>query len=110
MSLLTLISFSSAPSGPPQGFTVTSVSATTMELSWQPPPLHQQNGLVQSYTVAVFEVDTNTTQQIFRDFMQNSIVLTGLHPYYIYTVSVAAYTVGLGPATTITTTTEQAGK
>ena len=81
-----------------------------MELSWKPPPLDQQNGLIQSYTVVVFEVDTNTTQQIHQDYVQTSIVLTGLHPYYTYVVSVAAYTVGLGPATAITTTTEQDGK
>ena len=101
--------FYSAPSAPPQSVTVTSVSSTTMELSWQLPPLDQQNGLIQSYTVIVFEVDTNTTQQIHQDFIQNSIVLTGLRPYYTYMVSVAAYTVGLGPATTITATTEQDG-
>ena len=81
-----------------------------MELSWQPPPLNQQNGLIQSYTIIVLEVDTNTTKQIHQDFIQNSIVLTGLHPYYTYTVSVAAYTVGLGPATAITVTTEQDGR
>ena len=105
-----IIFLSAAPSGPPQSIAVTFVSSTTVELSWQPPPLDQQNGLIQSYTVVVFEVDTNTTQQIHQDFVQNSIVLTGLHPYYTYMVSVAGYTVGLGPATSITTTTEQDGK
>ena len=39
-----------------------------------------------------------------------SLTLTSLHPYYVYSFSVAAVTVGIGPySTAINTTTDEDG-
>lgn len=69
-----------------------------------------QNGPVQSYTITVFEVTTNTTTQEHQDFLHSTIILVGLHPNYDYDISVAAYTVGLGPSTTINLSTLEDGE
>ena len=38
------------------------------------------------------------------------MIISGLHPYYDYSISVAAYTVGVGPASITTVRTLQDGK
>ena len=59
--------------------------------------------------MVVLEVDTNTTVFI-QDVLQHSISLPSLHPYYTYQISVAAYTVDIGPFATALAQTEQDGK
>ena len=86
------------------------MSSTKIHLSWEPPLSHHQNGVIQSYTVTVFEVNTNTTHEVHQDILNTSITLTGLHPNYEYKLSVAAYTVGLGPSSFVYVTTLQDGK
>ena len=71
--------------------------------------IHQQNGLIQSYTITIYETDTNTTIQQHQNFIYNTITLTNLHPNYQYVLSVAAYTVGLGPSSSVTTQTLEDG-
>ena len=97
------------PTSPPLNLTIGLVLSTTIHLSWQPPPSDQQNGIIQSYIVIVLEVDTNMTM-VIQDIMQHSISLPSLHPYYTYQISVAAYTVGVGPFVTELVQTEQDGK
>ena len=99
----------SAPTAAPQSFVADWITATEVQLSWEPPPLEHQNGLIQSYTITVFEVESNSTKEVHQNFAYNTISLTGLHPYYNYIMSVAAYTVGLGPFASITLQTEQDG-
>ena len=86
------------------------ITSTAVELSWQPPLLEEQNGLIQSYTITVFEINSNTTIEVHQNFTQSNISISGLHPYYNYIMSVAAYTVGLGPFASITLQTEQDGE
>ncbi len=86
------------PSGAPQNVSGVVISSTKIEISWDPPKPSLQNGPVQSYTIIVFEVTTNLTTQEHQDFLHSTIILTGLHPNYEYEISVAAYTVGLGPS------------
>ena len=99
-----------APSGPPQNISGIALTSTKIQLSWEPPLSHHQNGVIQSYTITVFEVNTNTTHEVHQDILNTSITLTGLHPYYEYKLSVAAYTVGLGPSSFVYVTTLQDGK
>ena len=86
------------------------ISSSKIEVSWDPPIASQQNGPVQSYTITVFEIDTNMTTQRHQDFLHNTIILVNLHPNYAYDISVAAYTVGLGPSTNIQLSTLEDGK
>ena len=99
----------SAPSGPPQNISGSVVSSTSIQLSWSPPLSHHQNGLIQSYTILVFEQQTNTTVEEHQNFQENMIVITSLHPYYDYTLSVAAHTVALGPYDSVMLKTSQDG-
>ena len=101
--------YDSAPTAAPQSFVADWITSMEVQLSWEPPPLEHQNGLIQSYTITVFEVDSNSTKEVHQNFASNTISLTGLHPYYNYIMSVAAYTVGLGPFATLTLQTEQDG-
>lgn len=86
------------------------VTSTTVEISWEPPLEQDHNGDIESYTVIVFEVTTNTTLQIHENVTSMSLTLSSLHPSYEYMLSLAAYTVDVGPFKSITVTTEQAGK
>ena len=98
-----------APSGPPQNVSSVVISSTKIYLSWSPPLIHQQNGLIQSYTITIYEIDTNTTIQQHQNVIYNTITLTNLHPNYQYVLSVAAYTVGLGPSSSVATQTLEDG-
>ena len=99
-----------APTGTPQRVTVITVTSTMVELSWEPPLEQDRNGVIQSYTVIVFEVTTNTTLQVHHNLTSTSISLSSLHPSYRYLISLAAYTVDLGPFKFIDVTAKEAGE
>lgn len=102
--------YQSAPSAAPLNISVNVLSSTSVQLSWSPPHLMHQNGLIQSYSILVHEQPTNSTTLTQQSFQHNSIVITSLHPNYDYTLSVAAHTVGLGPYGSVTARTHQDGK
>ena len=97
-----------APTGSPQNLASDRVTSTTVELSWELPLPNTHNGVIDSYTVMVFEITTNLVLQTHQNVTSTSITLTGLHPAYDYTLSVAAFTVDLGPLSSITVTTKEA--
>ena len=99
----------SVPTGTPLNVTGSVISSTRIAVSWDPPSAPLQNGPIVSYTITVFELDTNTTTQEHKDFLHNTIILINLHPNYEYLISVAAYTVGLGPSSNIQLTTLEDG-
>ena len=99
-----------APSGPPQDLAVHSITSSSLQLTWELPSPEEQNGLVQSYDIVVFEIDTDTTKSVYQDFQHHSVHVSDLHPYYHYELSVAAFTVGLGPYASTTIQTKQDGK
>ena len=80
-----------------------------MQLSWDPPLPDQQNGIIQSYSIVVFENYSNTTFDSYHDYPNQTIIINNLHPYYIYQVSVAANTIGQGPFAVVVAWTEQDG-
>ena len=84
-----------APSSPPENLNVTSVSSTSIRLSWTPPPAAVQNGIITEYRINVTEVDTG--RLLFYTSFTTSFVVQGLHPYYMYECRVSAYTVAVGP-------------
>lgn len=97
-----------APTGAPQNPATDLITSTTVEFSWEPPLPDTQNGVIDSYTVTVFEDTTNLVLQTHQNVTSTSITLTGLHPAYSYTLSVAAYTVELGPVSSVAITTKEA--
>ena len=71
------------------------VNSTTIHLQWQPPLLADHNGVICSYLINISVVETGTLLQLTSQ--TNARNISGLHPYYTYTLTVAAVTIGPGP-------------
>ena len=90
-----LLIFYLAPSAPPTNLNGYAIDHASLYFEWEPPPLHQQNGVVVQYLVNVTEHETGLMfQQITT---QLNITLMSLHPDYVYECSVSAVTVAEGP-------------
>ena len=67
-----------------------------MFLSWRPPLIQYQNGVIQSYIIEFTQVNSTeawaqyTTQEEY-------LLIDSLQPNTMYAYRVAAYTVGRGP-------------
>ena len=85
----------SAPSAPPDDVQVTAGDSRTLQLSWQPPSNRSRNGIIQRYVINITELETSYSFQL--ETTDLFVVANDLHPYYQYSCSVAAETVGLGP-------------
>ena len=84
------------PSGFPEKVSGNSTSPYSAFLSWNPPPLDQQNGDIIQYVINVTHTDTLNTMQYTTTVAY--ITITGLDPYTTYICVVAAETaVGVGP-------------
>ena len=46
------IFFQIVPSLPPEDIRCAALTSTSLQISWQPPPLNHQNGLMQGYKVS----------------------------------------------------------
>ena len=84
-----------APDGAPENVTGSATSSTSIKITWDPPERNLQNGYIVQYRVTVTETETGTVSKW--NVTDTSLTVTSLHPYYVYTVSVAAETVGIGP-------------
>ena len=71
------------------------VDSFTLNITWSQPPIDQINGIIQHYIVLVSVLETSNQFQY--NSSDTSLLLTKLHPYYTYTVLVAAVTVSVGP-------------
>ena len=91
------------PDSAPTSVQSTAVTSTSIDIDWDSLPTENENGIVRHYIVNVTEVQTGNTFQIMSS--DESATLTNLHPAYQYTLTVAAYTVGLGPYSTVLTVT-----
>ena len=64
-------------------------------LSWDPPQREIVNGIIQQYTVSITEHETANNTIVVTN--KTSLNLTSLHPYYVYSITVAAETIAIGP-------------
>lgn len=85
-----------APSGAPQNVSGISTSSQSVYLSWNPPPVTLQNGIIRKYFINIMEVDRG----LEFEYMTRSteFEITELNPYYTYEIWVSAYTIALGPS------------
>ena len=91
---------SSVPTGPPENFTVEVLSSSAVLVSWTPPTVGKQNGIIITYTIILVELLTNTTLTYEQGGNISELTVDELHPYYEYKCSmVAATQVGNGPFT-----------
>uniref|UniRef100_A0AAZ3R1H5 Fibronectin type-III domain-containing protein n=1 Tax=Oncorhynchus tshawytscha TaxID=74940 RepID=A0AAZ3R1H5_ONCTS len=89
-----------APSLPPQSIRVVPVSPTVLEVTWDLPPLHTQNGLIQGYKIHYWQGDRqNETEKVTVVFVPDTRVrLVNLTCYTSYLVTLSAFNVaGDGP-------------
>ncbi len=96
MVLILYLNYVVVPSGSPLSFGGNSTSSRSALLTWNPPPLDQQNGIILYYIINVTVEETGAT------FLLNStdtyLTISTLQPYRNYTCVIAAATsLGIGP-------------
>ena len=95
-----VIIVTAVPSSSPQNVTVASVDPASLMVTWQPPPLIDQNGPLTGYAITY-------QRNGYLDVMNVSVTgthftISGLNPFVNYSVSVAAInTDGIGVFSTI---------
>ena len=83
------------PIGSPS-ISAVSVLNTSINFTWLPLPLEEQNGVIQRYHVFVYEINTNKSMKF--ETINSTIQVSNLHPFYSYELLVAAETnIGKGP-------------
>lgn len=91
----------SKPSAPPQDISCTSPSSTSILVSWKPPPVEKQNGIITAYSIKYIGIDGEDVKPheilgISSDSTQ--YLLEQLQKWTEYRISVTAHTdVGPGP-------------
>ena len=85
------------PSGYPKHIIATAVNSTTLEISWNPPPIEDHNGVIVDYFVRLTSFESEIAYELVTGGAL-SLMVTGLHPFYTYNYIIAAATlVGRGP-------------
>ncbi|XP_043371438.1 receptor-type tyrosine-protein phosphatase delta isoform X11 [Dermochelys coriacea] len=91
----------SKPSAPPQDISCTSPSSTSILVSWQPPPVEKQNGIITEYSIKYIGIDgeDGKPQEILGIASDTTqYLLEQLEKWTEYRISVTAHTdVGPGP-------------
>lgn len=75
--------------------TAVTVYSQRVYLTWDPPPVMLQNGVIREYYINVSGIETRRVLQY--KTTSTEIEITSLHPSYTYNFSVSAFTVALGP-------------
>ncbi len=91
--------FFTVPGSSPQELRSVEVTSRSAELTWDPPPYEDQNGVIISYLISVTVNETGETFVLATN--DTSLSITGLRPYRTYICTIAASTsVGVGPNST----------
>jgi len=90
-----LISLSTVPTGRATRLQGLALNATAVQLSWQPPPSDELNGVLRFYTVTLREAQTGSTMEY--NTTTPNITVDSLMPCTSYSWDVRAYTIGYGP-------------
>ena len=85
------------------------VTASSLTLTWQPPPFESRNGVIRQYIVQIEEVSTG--RMLTETSNMTDVTIDNLHPFYSYRCRIAAETIQVGPYTTpITIQLDEDGK
>ena len=104
-----LFLYYSAPTAPPDSFSISRINSRNVTLSWNLPNDDGRNGMILSYTATC----SNSESVLINTFTTVGLSTTvdGLSPYSFYSCSVFATTGGGdGPAATLNFTTASDGK
>ena len=89
--------YNTVPSGVPLNLRARTIDSMTIEVEWVEPPLETQNGIIVLYQINITVSETKTSF-IVNATTPGAVNITELHPYYGYSVRVAAITSqGAGP-------------
>ena len=84
-----------APSSSPQHPRAIALNHTSIYITWNPPLLHDHNGIIREYRVNITEAGTNNLTEYVIN--QTKLIVTGLKPFHFYHCSIVAVTVDEGP-------------
>ena len=73
------------------------VDPRSITLAWSAPSLKDRNGDIRQYLINITEIDTGNSWQVTA--VDSFTTVESLHPFYSYSIIVAAETVALGPFT-----------
>ena len=91
------ITRTTAPSAAPNNVTAADITAFSLLMRWNPPAAEQQNGIIREYFVNITEKNTGREFQIMTRSPAAELQVQFLHPYYLYSLAVAAITTAVGP-------------
>ena len=74
------------------------MSSTEIDISWYPPRSENRNGIIRQYLVNITTIISGDTLQLIT--VDTNATVRSLHPFYSYSITVAAETILLGPFTT----------
>ena len=96
------------PSVPPSNVSGSMVNSTAIYITWVPPAVELLNGILRGYLVNVTEIETGRKFQY--STIATEILISSLHPSYIYECIVSTVTIGAGPfSLRITIQTDETG-
>ena len=98
------------PSASPQVLAISDIGTDRVEMTWQPPALTDQNGVIVGYLINITSLDSGVIQQLTSS--STSLLIMNLQPFTRYSCVIAARTaVGLGPfSTVVSVQTMEAGE
>lgn len=85
------------PTGVPENVTVIALNSSTVQVSWDPPLIHTQNGPISGYVLSITGINSDEEFELYSYQDINTIIVTNLHPFYTYTYTIAANGTGVGP-------------
>lgn len=89
--------YSAVPSGPPVNVLSTSLSSTSIYLSWDLPLVEERNGVIIGYDINVTNLDSGSIVQ-YNTGLVSDFAIENLNPFTVYVSNIAARTtVGVGP-------------
>ena len=98
----TYIFRSTVPTSYPQNFAAVASNSRSATVTWDPPPMAQQNGIIILYTINVTVADSGEMFQLTST--TTSLTVSTLQPFTTYFCIIAASTsVGMGPFSTVVT-------
>lgn len=84
------------PTSSPVGLSVIVLNSTDVQISWNAPPVSEQNGIIIQYNVSVTDANTDDMHSLITS--SNDVIVGELLPYTAYHCAVSAHTsVGSGP-------------
>ena len=99
--ICTVYCISLAPSSAPSAPVVHSYTSRSIALTWEPPQEEDLNGVLHQFVIHLLEYETGRTwNETSKDV---EYMLEDLHPYYTYSVAIAAETISVGPFSSNTT-------